>query len=152
MKTDRLVKFCTEAQIDEGIKGAKFFSVHRFSDSHEGESNGMAFLDAQRNLIDEFTNRMKHHYGDRVFVSDNLWCSEFMKVEIGKRDVSNGLMVVILQFLKGHKGRYCVILAVYDDLHVKGSEYFGRILVSGRGITVEETLKDFFQNMIESKK
>lgn len=149
MKTHERIQFYSESEMDEGIRNGRFFRIHRFAATPEGQRDEELFAQAQDKLILDLERRLREAYGNAAFVSDNLWPSEKLKVEIGSDEVSKQLMRLILQFLMDHRTTYCVGLSVYaGNLENSGTPYMGRILISGRGIAVEDSLKAFFEERL----
>jgi hypothetical protein len=146
MKVLEHIHYYSEEEMDEGMRKGKFFRIRRFPETPEGQQEGEQFCDDQSKLIAELERRIQEVYGERVFVSDNLWASEKLKIEIGSNDVTASLFRLLLRFLIESNEHYCIGLSVYHgNLQDPGNEYMGRILISGRGIAVEDSLKAFFE-------
>jgi len=118
--------------------------------NHRKVSVRELFFQAQTKLISDLEQRLRDAYGNRAFVSDNIWASEKLKVEIGSDEISNQLIRLILRFLLDHRSAYCVGISVYAGrLGNAGSAYMGRILISGRGIAIEDSLKALCEERLE---
>jgi hypothetical protein len=51
-----------------------------------------------------------------------------------------------------HRSPYCIGLSVYEgNLQDEGRPYSGRILISGRGITAEESLKALLEQRLRTR-
>jgi hypothetical protein len=132
--------------MDEGMQKGKFFRIRHFPETAEGQRKEELFFDEQSNLITELEQRVQAVYGERIFVSDNVWASEKLKIEIGSNDVTASLFRLLLHFLLEKNKHYCIGLSISQgNLQDAGSAYMGRILIGGRGIAVEDSLKAFFQ-------
>jgi hypothetical protein len=153
MNPENPIQYCSEAEMDEGMRRGKFFRVRRFPETPEGEETEKKFCDDQYALIQDLERRLEEVYGERAFVSDNLWPSEKLKVEIGSNEISNHLIATILRFLLDHRSLYCVGVSVYEgSLQDQGCPYLGRILISARGITVEDSLKTVLEQRLRIRK
>jgi hypothetical protein len=146
MKGLEHVQYYSEDEMDERMQKGKFFRIRQFPETAEGQRKEEQFFDEQSNLIAELEHRVQAVYGERVFVSDNVWASEKLKIEIGSNDVTASLFRLLLHFLLEKNKHYCIGLSISQgSLQDAGSDYLGRILTSGRGIAVEDSLKAFFQ-------
>jgi hypothetical protein len=142
MKPLKGVQFMAEGRIDEGIRTGVFFRINAFEGTKDGQEAGQVYFDRQITLIRDLERRMTEKYGDRVFVSDNLWLGEQLKIEVGANEISKEFIAVVLHFLMDQKTLNCVCIAIYSgSLHDVDNTYMGRILISGRGITIESSLE-----------
>jgi hypothetical protein len=144
-----LVRFLSEIDIDAGIKSGLFCPIHQFSNSIAGEQESEKYFAKQNELIIDLESRMQKLYGERVFVSDNVWLAELLKIEIGADELNKGFPLAILDFLNHWRSTNCVNVAVYSgSLHDKGNSYLGRMLIGGKGITIEESLKELVKDCL----
>jgi hypothetical protein len=149
---NKLIKFICESDIDEGFGKGTFFRLHSFPKTAEGRHAEKAHLEKQTKLIEQLERCLQDLYGDRVFVSDDVWLGEILKLEIGSEDLAKTLLVTIGKFLLEQRSSYCVSVTVYGgSLHDKGELYMGRILISARGIVVEDSLKVLFVKRFGNK-
>jgi len=138
-----------EAGIDEGIRTGAFFRINAFAETTEGQEAGQVYFDRQMALIRDLERRMTEKYEDRVFVSDNVWLGEQLKIEVGANEISREFVALILHFLMDHETLNCVCIAIYSgSLHDADNTYMGRILIGGGGITIESSLEALVQERL----
>jgi hypothetical protein len=135
------VRFYTEGKIDLYMKQGYFFKRCQFA----SEAEEKEFFATQEQLQRKLEKTLKATYGADIFVSDHRWPNESLKIEMAQQTLSPQLMAANLIFLKEEAPSYCIVSAVYRDLEVIGSPYLGRILISEREISVEESLKEIFK-------
>jgi hypothetical protein len=135
------VRYYTEAKIDLYMKQGYFFKRYQFS----SETEEKEFYALQDSLRVKLEKMLTSSFGANIFVSDRLWPNESFKVDMSQQILSPQLIAADLSFLQSEAPSHCIVSAVYRDLEVIGSSYFGRILISEREIAVEESLKNIFK-------
>lgn len=149
MKTDGVIEYCSEAEIDNGISSGRFCRTHKFPESSEGRREEDLYFSRQNEFIMDLERRLKGAFGDEVFVSDNVWPSELLKVEVGSSAVTRKLIATVLRFLKENRCSSCVNVVVYEGaLGDAGQRYIGRVLIGPRGMVVEYSLKELLQGIL----
>jgi len=135
------IHYYTEKEMDDNIRKEHYFRIFKFTKKTEEA----IFIAKQASIIAKLTTLMETKYGKDVFVSDNLWPNESLKLEIIDTVFSSTLINDILSFLILEAREYCIGIAFYHELEIGGSTYLGRMLISLREIAVEIPLRKIFE-------